>query len=71
MKLAHGRAPNYRLTQEYQGIPQGAFIRPIRKYYLPPHLLAELGYSFNEDKEVMCLTPQGFKVIPWDIIEST
>lgn len=71
MKLPRGRAPNYRLKVEYKGMSQGTFIRPIRKYYLPKHLIDELPLHYDETREIMCSTPEGFMVIEWDIIEPT
>lgn len=66
-----GRSPNYRVKQEYQGLAQGTFIRPVRVYHLPKHLKESLGYYFDEAKTAPCFTPKGFMLIPWDIIEPT
>lgn len=71
MKLPRGRAPNYRLKQAFQELPQGAFVRPVRKYHLPKHIKDQLSAYFDDTKEAPCFTAKGFLVIPWEIIEET
>lgn len=71
MKLYPGRAPNYRLKQDFAGLVQGTFVQPIRKYHLPTHILKDLSPFFDEAKETMCYTSDGFKAIPWELLEAT
>ena len=71
MNLGRGRAPNYRTRQEYQGLPQGAFVRPVSFCYLPDFLKQELGPYFNSDEYAPCFTQMGFMQIPHEILEPT
>lgn len=70
--------PNYVLSEAYctydssmnkQEYPQGMFVRPIDKYYLPKHIIDSESYRwFNEGKEVYCYTKLGIVTIPKNII---
>lgn len=71
MKLYPGRAPNYRLKAEFEELPQGSFVRPVKLRYLPKHILDELSPFFDEQTEAACFTAKGFLIIPWKIIEET
>lgn len=72
-----GRAPNYRLrdphtvTLKYglandtHTFPEGTFVRPVERKYLPVHLLELVEYRYmNEETHVACHTQYGFHLIP-------
>jgi hypothetical protein len=69
MKLPKGRAPTYRLKKEFSELPQGSFINPIARRYLPNHIFDRISSFYNDDIETVCFTSKGFIIIPWEFIE--